>query len=303
MHVASESSLMQRADTFGKIIIAVFGAIWLVLSPLGSAAEPELQVIPLKHRLADEIVPILRPLLAPGESVNGIDSRLIVRASPRSLALIRSALEEVDTARRNLRIRIRQSDERENIRQRQAVSGEIHSGTTRIITSGSRNNAGLVFERSGPNGHVRVQTERRLTTAREAADQSLTVLDGGHAFLRVGESIRQVEPYLVLVGNRLTVVAGVEYDQVTAGFDVQAHLLGDRVQLAVWPRLVFGSNLGSQTVDFQELRTVVMVTPGEWFDLGGSAGSESEVGREILLGSGQNRNDANRRFLVRVDPL
>ena len=303
MHVASESSLMKRPDAFGTIIIAVIGAIWLVLSPLSGAAEPELQVIPLKHRLADEIVPILRPLLAPGESVNGIDSRLIVRASPRSLALIQRALEEVDIARRNLRIRIRQSDVRESVRQRQTVSGEIHNGTTRIITSASRNNGGLVFERSGPNGHVRVQTERDLTTAREAAEQSLTVLDGGHAFLRVGESIPQVQPYLVLAGNRLTVVAGVQYDQVTTGFDVQAHLLGDRVQLAVWPRLVFGSNVGSQTVDFQELRTVVTVTPGEWFDLGGSAESGNEVSRDILLGSGQYRNDANRRFLVRVDPL
>ena len=294
---------MPLAGAIGKIVIAVFGALWFALSPLSNAAELELRVIPLKHRLADEIVPVLRPLLAPGESVNSIDSRLVVHASPRSLALIQRTLEDIDTPRHNLRISIRRSDERENLRQRRSVYGEIHNGTTRIITSGNKNSSGLVFERSGPDGSVTAQSERRLTTARENVTQSLTVMDGGHAFLHIGESIPQVQPYLVLVGNRLSVVAGVQYDEVTTGFDVEPQLLGDRVQLTVWPRLVFGSNLGSQTVDFQELRTVVTVNPGEWLDLGGSMGSGDEVSREILLGSGQNRNDANSRFLIRVDPL
>lgn len=294
---------MQQAYAFKTTVMAALGAIWLAFSPISNAAELEMRVIPLKHRLADEITPILRPLLAPGESVNSIDSRLILRASPQSLALIQRTLEQIDTPLRNLRISIRHGDERENAQQRQSISGEFRDGTTRIITSGSKNSGGLVFKRSGPGGSLEVQSERRLTTSRETTTQSLTVLDGGRAFLHVGESIPQVQPFLVLVGNRLALATGVQYYDVTTGFDVEPHLIGDRVQLTVSPRLVFGTSLGGQTVNFQELRTVVTVKPGEWVDLGSSVGSGNEISREILRGTQQGLGGENTRFLIRVDPL
>lgn len=294
---------MPRVDAPVKIIIAAFGAVWLGLASIGNAAELELRVIPLKHRLGDEIVPILRPLLAPGESVNSIDSRLIVRASPSTLALIRRTLDDVDTRRRNLRISVRQGNERHSLLERQAVSGEIRSGTSRIVTRGPGNSGGLVFERSGPAGHIKLQSERHLTAVHNTATQSLTVQDGGHAFLQVGQSVPEIQPFLALVGNRLSIAAGVQYYDVTTGFDVEPRQIGERVQLMIWPRLVFGSSMGREAVDFQELRTLVTVNPGEWFDLGSSVGSGNAISREILLGSGRNRDDANLRFLIRIDPL
>jgi len=45
-----------------------FLASLFLLALLTHAAEPELRVIPLKHRLADEVVPVVHPLLAPSES-------------------------------------------------------------------------------------------------------------------------------------------------------------------------------------------------------------------------------------------
>jgi len=294
---------MSRAGAFWKMVIAAFGAIWLGLASIGNAAELELRVIPLKHRLGDEVVPILRPLLAPGESVNSIDSRLIVRASPRSLALIQHTVEDIDTVRRNLRISVRQGNEHDSLREQQTVNGEFRSGTTRIVTSSPGTSGGLVFERSGPAGHIQLQSERHLTTLRNTATQSLTVQDGGQAFLRVGQSISEIQPYLALVGNRLSVAAGVQYYDVTTGFDVEPHQIGDRVQLMIWPRLVFGSSAGRQVVDFTELRTIVSVNPGEWFDLGGSTVSGDTISREILLGRRQDRDDANLRFLIRIDPI
>ena len=303
MRAAFEPLPIKMLNAVKTTAIAMLGTIWLMLSQVSNAADLELRVIPLKHRLAGEIAPILRPLLAPGESINSIDSRLIVHASPRSLALIQSTLEQIDTPRRNLRISIRHSGEQENEQQRQSISGEARNGTTRIITRTSTSSGGLVFRRSTPGGSLEVQTVRRVTTARETATQSLTVLDGGHAFLHIGESIPQVQPFLVLVGNRLTLAASVQYTDVTTGFDVEPHLIGDQVQLTISPRLVFGTTAGGQTVDFQELRTVVTVKPGEWTDLGSSVGSGNEVSREILLEAQQGQNRENTRFLIRVDPL
>ena len=275
---------------------------WMAAAPLTHAAEPELRVIPLKHRLADEVVPMVRPLLAPGESVNGLDSRLIVRAAAPTLVQVERLLAEIDTPRRNLRISVRHAGESNRVQDNQGVSGDMRRGNTRIIvTNGTHSTGGVSVGHSGPDGNVKLHSERRITTTLDSSSQSLTVLDGGRAFLRVGESIPLVQPFLVLVGNRLDVVAGIQYYDVTTGFEVEPRILGEQVQLAVTPRLAFRSNQGTQTVNFQELRTVVMVNPGEWVNLGGAVESTNEVTHQILS-TRRNTDNEDSRFLVRVDP-
>ena len=314
---------------------------WMAPAPLTLAAEPELRVIPLRHRLADEVVPVVRPLLAPGESVSGMDSRLIVRAAPRTFAQIERVLAEIDTPRRNLRISVRHAGESERVQDSQGVSGDVRRGNTRmVVTNGTRGtgaaapatamdggraeNAGAVFPprpcargtcpsldgvtvgRAGPDGNLQLHSERRVTTRRDTSTQNLTVQDGGRAFLRVGESIPQVQPFLALVGNRVTVVAGIQYYDVTTGFEVEPRIVNEasftqRIQLAVTPRLAFRSNQGTQAVNFQELRTVVTVKPGEWVDLGGAVESNNEVNRQILS-TRRSTGSEDSRFLIRVDP-
>lgn len=68
--------------------------LWIAAAPQAHAAEFELRVIPLKHRLADDVIPVVHSLLAPGESVSGLDSRLIVRAAPRTFTQIERLLTE-----------------------------------------------------------------------------------------------------------------------------------------------------------------------------------------------------------------
>ena len=276
---------------------------WIAAAPLTHAVESELRVIPLKHRLADEVVPVVRPLLAPGESVSGMDSRLIVRAAPRTFAQIEHVLAEVDTPRRNLRISVRHAGEGERVQENQDVSGDVRRGNTRIVvTNGTRSTGGVTVGQTGPDGNVQLRSERHVTTKRDTSTQNLTVLDGGRAFLRVGESIPQVQPFLALVGSRLGVVAGIQYQDVTTGFEVEPRILGEQIQLTVTPRLAFRSNQGAQTINFQELSTVVTVKPGEWVDLGGAVESANEVNRQIL-GTRRSTDSEESRFLIRVDPL
>jgi len=271
--------------------------IWLAPAPMSIAAESELHVIPLKHRLADEVVPVVRPLLAPGESVSGMDARLIVRAAPQTFAQIERLLADIDTPRRNLRISVRHVGESGPVPSGPGFSGIGQRGNTRIIvTNGDHVSNAPTVGQSGPNNGTQDSSERYIATKRDAATQTLTVLDGGHAFLRFGETITQVQPFLALAGSRLGAVAGIQYYDVTTGFEVEPRLLGERIQLAVTPRLAFRSDQGAQTVNFQELRTQVLVKPGEWVDLGGAVESTSAVNRQIL----STGNDGSR-FLIRVD--
>lgn len=267
------------------------------------AADGELRVIALKHRLAAEVVSSVQPLLGPGESVNGLDNKLIVRAAPQTLARIERLLADLDVARRNLRISVRHSSRQEQGRQTSGASGAYRSGNTRIVVGSEHSGGGVIVGGRGADGNLRLHTERRITTTNDSGSYTLTVLDGGRAFVRIGESIPSVDRYLVFAGARLAGIAtGVRYYDVTTGFEVEPHVIGERVRLAIHPRLAFRGDRGTQIVNLQELRTEVMVAPGEWVDIGGVLESANQVNRQILA-EGRETRSGDTRFLVRVDPL
>lgn len=70
-------------------------------------AQVTLEVISLRHRTADQVIPILRPLLEPGGALSGQFNQLIVRTSPGNLAQIRAALDAIDRPIRRLVISVR----------------------------------------------------------------------------------------------------------------------------------------------------------------------------------------------------
>lgn len=284
-----------------KFLIELFWFVLFAVSLSVHAGTPEVHVIPLKHRLAEEVVPVLRPLLAPGESVNSMDNRLIVRATPATLALIEQTLSEIDTAHRNLRISVRHAGLNESTQDNHGISGRVQTGNTRIVVSNThRDRGGVSVSGAGTNSALQVRTERHSTRSHANSTQNLTVMDGGRAFLRVGESIPEVQQFLVWVGNRPARVTGVQYRDVTTGFEVEPRIVGERILLSVSPRLAFRADHGVQTVIFEELRTQLTVQPGEWVDLGGIVGNAHELNRRILS-SRQRSSDNTSGFLIRVD--
>lgn len=292
---------MHRARLrFSAFLVLFLGTTTALL-----AADSELRVIALKHRLASEVISSVQPLLGPGESVNGMDNKLIVRVMPQTLTRIERLLVDIDTARRNLRISVRHDNRQEQRQQTAGAGGAYHSGNTRIVVGSERRdaNSGVIIGGRGADGNLRLHTERRITTTNDTGSYTLTVLDGGRAFVRIGESIPSVDRYLVFVGPRLAgVAAGVRYYDVTTGFEVEPRVIGERVRLAIHPRLAFRGDRGTQIVNLQELRTEIMAAPGEWVDLGGVLESANQLNRQILA-EGRETRSGDTRFLVRVDPL
>jgi hypothetical protein len=80
----------------------------LTLGWLGVAGAQELQVIELRHRLAEQVIPALQPLLEPGGVITGMDGMLFVRTSPANLEQIRQAVAALDRQPRQLRITVGQ---------------------------------------------------------------------------------------------------------------------------------------------------------------------------------------------------
>jgi len=73
----------------------------------GAAAQGTLEVIPLRHRSAAEVIPALQPLLEPGGTLSGQSYQLFVRTSPANLADLKRVLDRIDVAPRRLRVSVR----------------------------------------------------------------------------------------------------------------------------------------------------------------------------------------------------
>lgn len=140
--------------------------LFLLAICLSTAAwgQGTLEIIPLRHRTADQVIPSLRPLLEPGATLTGHGTQLIVRTSPGNLAELQQALGAIDRPARRLQISVRLEESREG------ASGEV-GASGRISERGSR---------------IDIRADERETRASGRADQHIQVLEGGRATIFTG---------------------------------------------------------------------------------------------------------------------
>ena len=143
-----------------------FFLILLLVAAPSAHAQGSLEVITLQHRTADQVIPILRPLLEPGGALSGQYNQLIVRTSAANMAQLRSALEAIDRPLRRLTISVRFDNA-------QDAGASAVQGDVRISSRGS-------------SADVRVADSR--SSLDERADQRMQVVEGGQAYISTGES-------------------------------------------------------------------------------------------------------------------
>lgn len=159
-------------------------------------SQHALEIIPLRHRTVDQVLPVLRPLLEPGGTLTGQQNQLIVRASPANLAELRRALEALDRPLRRLQILVRFDDAAEAASRGVEASGRIGGGS-----------------------RIDVRAHDRRTLADERVDQRVRVLEGGRAFIASGQS-------MPLQGTDVI-------REINTGFEVVPRLSGDTVLLDI----------------------------------------------------------------------
>ena len=208
------------------------------LLALGAAAGAQnaLEIIALRHRTAEQVLPALRPLLEPGATLTGSRNQLIVRTSPANLADLRLALEALDRPARRLQISVRFDESRE------AALG-------RIEARGSAGSRGSRFD---------LKAQESRTASGERVDQRVQVLEGGRAVIYSGQS-RPVRQRIHTPGGVIPQEVTVVHDQAT-GFTVVPQFAGKGVRLEI----------ASQSPS-QYGATSVEVGLGEWIHLGSTS--------------------------------
>lgn len=268
------------------------------------AQTTALEVIPLRYRTAEQVIPIIQPMLAREGSVSGFQGQLIVRTTPANLEEIKRILASVDTAPRRLLITVRQDADATRSERAAEGSGRVGSDRAQVIVpdSGDRRGGNVVL-REGDD-RLRAQVFEGQSTESGRNTQSVQVMEGREAFVRMGQSVPVPQRRVVrtVVGGQVVehVVDSVEYRDVTTGFYVLPRVSGDLVTLDISPQRELLSSQVPGGVNVQRIVTTVSGRLGEWMEIGGIA-QDSAGQQSVLLGRSSTSASDNRRVLIKVE--
>lgn len=275
------------------------------LAPI-AGAQTTVEVLPLKYRKSEQVIPVLQPLLGRDSSISGFQNQLVIRATPAELAQLKRVLADIDTAPKRLLITVRQDADQDRDRREAELSGSIGNQNARITVpgSGSREGGNAVFRDGDDRLRGRVVDSQRSSSS--STQQSIQVLEGYSAFIRVGESrpLRSRQVVRTVVNGQIVdrVVEGTDYRDATTGFSVVPRIQGNIVTLDIDPQRETFDESRRGAVNVQRVVTTVSGRLGEWMDLGGVNESRSD-NQSTLLGRSSTSSSERRGVQVKVEEL
>lgn len=269
-------------------------------------AQSTLEVIPLRYRVAQEVIPVIQPMLAPGGSVSGFQGQLVVRTTPVNLEEIKRILASIDTAPRQLVITVTQDANAARRDSAAEISGTVGNGHGRVTIPGSRDGrGGSVIVQEGDD-RLRARARESTTSASDRSTQSVRVLEGREAYVQIGQSVpvRDRQVRRTIVGGQLVeqVIGGTQYRDVTTGFYVLPRIAGERVTLDIRPQRETPSSEIRGGVNVQSVVTTVAGRLGEWMEIGAIA-QDANGQQTVLLGRTGTAGRDSHRVMVRVEEV
>jgi len=280
-----------RCQFFGLLLLHAGASVF--------GAELVMEVIPLSHRTAEQVLPVIQTLVPKLGTVSSLAGNLVIRSTPSNLNEIKRVLAALDRAPRRLLITVRQDADRE------AGAGNLEgSGVTRGGSRAADEPADLDSGSGARRAGARVYTTQSATSDRNT--QQVQVLEGNEASIRVGVSvpITRRDTIREAVGGRLVrrSVDSVEYRDILSGFTVRPQLVGDIVTLQLNPQHDTPGSYGRGSMHVQRISSTVSGRLGEWIEVGGAA-----TGRAFESDGATYRSNAadasHRRVLVKVEAL
>jgi len=272
----------------------------LLLLPLLAIAQQEMEIIPLKNRTVDQVMPVIRPLVEPGGALSGMNNQLILRASRKNRDEIKQALAALDTPARQLVIRVTQNRDAVMNRSGAEAFGSVGNDHVRVTQSptGVAAGGGTVVIKQGSSA-VGAQVVETRSTRTASAAQSVQVVEGGRAFINVGQSIPLPMQQVVLGPGGAIVTNTTVYRDIGQGFYAEPRLAGDRVMLEISPQFDTPGNAGYGSVNTQRVSTSVSGRLGEWMELGGSGQQAAGTNRgNLSVGTSDVRDNRSIWLLV-----
>jgi type II secretory pathway component GspD/PulD (secretin) len=256
-----------------------------------AVARPQITTIALQQRPAAEVAEVLKPLLAPHESVTGDGYTLILNVEPSRLDDLRTTVATLDRAPRQLRISVRQQLTTEDGLTAGGVVARVGDDHGRMIVGTPDAGSGAEVRYRG----VGVYGADPHGRQRDSTEQTVVALEGRPAHIAVGLDAPFDSTCDDGYGDRH---ACTEYREVSTGFEVLARLDAGGVTLDVSPQT---QQLGpDDVVAFQAAHTQLRGPLGQWLELGGMVASDGES-RHDVLASTARRSLSARRIAIKVE--
>lgn len=246
-------------------------------------AQTVIEVLPLKHRSVEEVVPLVSALIGGQGKVVGMNRKLIVRTTRENLRAIRELLKKIDFPLRNLLITVKQDlrsdaeahDRALEVEGRIGDHGTVRAGPDLKDAGGSQ-----VGVQSG-RGEVRAHAYSGSRQEEDRISQRVLVLEGQRAVIQLTHHIPFKEVDTVETPGMKIVKKTLVFRQVTTGFQVIPRLSGegDRVTLEVAP---LHSDYDGYRIESHGIFTTVSGRLGDWIELGSMFQKDNLQGREVL---------------------
>jgi type II secretory pathway component GspD/PulD (secretin) len=276
------------ASLFAGLLISLLALGWFIV-----ADAQELEVIELRHRLAEQVLPVLQPLVEPGGVITGTNSMLFVRTSPGNLEQIRQAVAALDRKPRQLRVTVGQGTVEAGMDAAVQGSATVGSGDVQV---------GVNRPPAGEPG-VAVTARRSTQRANLRNLSSVLTLEGTEAFIAVGQSAPVSTTQVTSGWAGPGVVQTTEYRDANTGFYATPRVSGEMVTLDLSPtQQRFTGQPTDRRIATAGVTTQVSGRLGEWIRVGGSTdtGRGSSSG---LLTRGTRSDESSYSVWVKVEDV
>lgn len=276
----------------------------LIVSCSALADERQLEIIPLEHRLVNDILPIVQPLVEPGGTVTGMNNQLIIKSSPANIAEIKQVLASVDRAPRQLMITVKQNQSLNEQRNAAGVSGRYGKGDITVETDGSLRREDLLAEIEDREGNrLKYELQSQSGSNDDHNTYRVQATEGYPAHIQAGASVPFPSRNVYVAPGNVIVQDGYQYEDATSGFYVLPRVQGNTVTLEIAPRTMqIQTGHGPPVIRLQDVQTVVSGQLGEWIPLGGINQSASRSDQGVLSRSSSQSSEQSN-ILIRVDEI
>ena len=282
----------------GKILLLAC----LLVSTAVNAQIMQLEVIPLNHRMVDEVIPILRPLVSEGGSITGMNNQLIIKTTPDNLAELKQVLASLDRAPRRLMITVKQDVSGNSRSGEQGLSGSYSSGDVTISSRDRPSRDGITITGKDEEGNpLRYRGINSSSSHTDSNTFSVQTLEGRAAFIQTGQSVPLPSRNTYVTPGGVVTQNSLEYRDATSGFYVLPRLNGDRVTLQVSPQLSRVDARGP-VFEIQNVETTVTGRLGEWLRVGSLDRTFRDSSGRIL-DSGSRQGMEKRAILLKVEEI
>ena len=261
-----------------RALLAAVLSLWF-----GLLSAQQMEIIQLRSKTVDEVLPVLLPLVEPGGTLTGMNNQLFLKASPRNRAEIKQALAAIDKPQRRLIIRIATDRQSEGGARGAQGSGQVTLGSTR-------------------GADVRASVWDTRSARSENAGQMVQTVDGGRAFIQVGRSLAVPMRQMIVGPGGAVINETVVYRDIGSGFYAVPRVNGERVTLEISQQAERADHRAPGGVDSQRLATSVSGRLGEWIELGGTGRqADTRQGGGFSVGTGDVRD--SRAIWLKVEEV